>query len=392
MPPCILTSGRVPIQIWCPPETVDAQAMAQLKCAADLPWTFHHVAAMPDVHAGIGATIGCVLALEDAIAPAAVGVDIGCGMAALATSLRAGQLPDSLRELRLAIEAAIPTGFAQHDQILPWAARHPEVRALLAAFPALAPRVQALREKAMQQIGTLGGGNHFIEVCLDEGGQVWLLLHSGSRHIGKALAEAHIAAARKLPHNHGLPDPDLSVLLAGTPQMRAYCHDLDWAQHYARLNREAMLDILKHLLSARFPQVVFPEAVSCHHNYVAEETHFGRRVLVTRKGAIRARAGERGIVPGSMGSRSYLVRGLGNPESFESASHGAGRVLSRHQAARRFSEQDLRAQTEGVECRKDRRLLDEAPGAYRDIEVVMAQQRDLVEVEHVLKQVLCVKG
>lgn len=244
----------------------------------------------------------------------------------------------------------------------------------------------------MQQLGTLGGGNHFIEVSLDEGGQVWLLLHSGSRHIGKALAEAHIAAARKLPHNRGLPDPDLSVLLAGTPQMQAYCHDLDWAQRYARLNREAMLDILKHLLAARFPRVAFPEVVSCHHNYAAEETHFGRRVFVTRKGAIRARAGERGIVPGSMGTRSYLVRGLGNPESFESASHGAGRVLSRHQAARRFSEQDLRAQTEGVECRKDRRLLDETPGAYRDIEVVMAQQQDLVEVEHVLKQVLCVKG
>jgi tRNA-splicing ligase RtcB len=252
--------------------------------------------------------------------------------------------------------------------------------------------VQGLLGKARVQLGTLGGGNHFIELCLDTEDNVWLMLHSGSRNIGKELAEIHMAKAKKLAHNRNLPDRDLAVFLAGTPEMKAYRHDLFWAQTYARLNREVMIDLAADVLRLHFPQIEFEEAIFCHHNYVAEEVHYGEEVLVTRKGAIRAGRGELGIIPGSMGTRSYIVRGLGNPEAFESASHGAGRRMSRGEAKRRFTVKDLAVQTAGIECRKDGGVLDEIPSAYKSIERVMENQKDLVEIVAELRQVLCIKG
>ena len=384
-----LKGAVAPIRLWTPVREVESEALDQLKRIAALPWIFSHVAAMPDVHLGKGATVGSVIAMKGAVAPAAVGVDIGCGMAAVRTNLSASDLPDSLERLRGAIEAAIPVGFNQHRGALD------VVRALerlWSAFPGLTREVQDLQGKAMRQCGTLGGGNHFIEVCLDEAQRVWLMLHSGSRNIGKVLAEVHIAKARKLAHNQLLPDRDLAVFLAGTPEMAAYRHDLSWAQDYAFANRKAMLHQLQGVVTEAFPQAAFEAPVLCHHNFVAEERHFGEDVFVTRKGAIRAEAGELGIIPGSMGTRSYIVEGLGSEDSFRSASHGAGRRMSRSAAKRRFTLADLAAQTAGVACRKDPGVLDEIPGAYKDIDQVMANQADLVKIRHTLKQVLCVKG
>jgi len=321
-----------------------------------------------------------------AIIPAAVGVDIGCGVAAVRSSLTAKDLPDSLGGLRSEIERAIPVGFEQHKRPVQG---DPE---LWREFGDLTPAVHDLESKARHQVGTLGGGNHFLELCLDTEDRVWLMLHSGSRNIGKTLAEIHIGRAKKLAHNQGLPDRDLAVFLAGTREMQEYRRDLFWAQRYARANRQAMLQLYRDVLRRFRPDVRFADAVQCHHNYVAEEVHFGQEVLVTRKGAIRAGKGELGIIPGSMGTRSYVVRGLGNPQSFESASHGTGRRMSRGEAKRRFSVKDLREQTQGVECRKDGGVLDEIPAAYKDIGQVMQQQRDLIEVVAELRQVLCVKG
>lgn len=384
----VLRGQSVPIHLWAPINEVESGALDQLKRIAALPWVFKHVAVMPDVHLGKGATVGSVIAMKDAVAPAAVGVDIGCGMAALKTNLTANDLPDSLRLLRSAFEAAVPVGFSQHRDVTKFA----ETLSLWKTFDDLAPEVQDLKSKALKQCGSLGGGNHFIELCLDQSGGVWLMLHSGSRNIGKTLAEIHIAKARKLLHNQSLPDRDLAVFLKGTPEMNAYRHDLFWAQRYAFANREAMLALLKDVLVDFFPAIAFEAPILCHHNYVSEEVHFGEDVLVTRKGAIRAGRGEWGIIPGSMGTRSYIVQGLGNPESFESASHGAGRRMSRTQAKKRLHLRDLEAQTKGVECRKDDGVLDEAPAAYKNIEKVIAHQADLVEVKYQLKQVLCVKG
>lgn len=383
-----LRGERVDIRLWAQPHEVESVALDQLRNIAKLPWVFHHVAAMADVHYGKGATVGSVIAMKGAVAPAAVGVDIGCGMAAIHTNLRASDLPDSLHALRSDLEAAIPVGFSGHDEAID----SPRGAALFAEFAGLTKEVQSLLGKARHQLGTLGGGNHFIEVCLDTEEGVWLMLHSGSRNIGKELAEVHIARAKKLIHNRLLPDRELAVFLAGTPEMDAYRRDLFWAQRYAKANRETMLELALAVLKRHFPALVTREAILCHHNYVAEEHHFGEDVLVTRKGAIRAGKGELGIIPGSMGTRSYIVRGLGSAESFESASHGAGRKMSRGEAKRRFSLADLAAQTEGVECRKDGGVLDEIPGAYKPIERVMEAQRDLVEVVHELRQVLCVKG
>jgi tRNA-splicing ligase RtcB len=386
---------QVDVHLWVPAHEVESGALAQLRNIAALPWVFHHVAAMADVHYGKGATVGSVIAMEGAVSPAAVGVDIGCGMGAARTSLSAEDLPESLRALRQDIEAAIPVGFADHGGRESEASRDRALTAererLFAAFEDLDPEVHRLRGKALGQVGTLGGGNHFIEVCLDTSGAVWLL-HSGSRNIGKTLAEIHIGRARRLAHNRDLPDRDLAVFLAGTPEMEAYRHDLFWAQRYALLNRRAMFTILQAVVLRHFPQARFEDPVLCHHNYVAEEVHYGREVLVTRKGAIRAGRGELGIIPGSMGTRSFVVRGLGNEESFQSASHGAGRRMSRGEAKRSFDARDLEVQTAGVECRKDRGVIDEIPGAYKDIDRVMEQQRELVEVVAELKQVLCVKG
>lgn len=366
--------------------------MQQLQNIAALPWAVKHVAVMPDVHFGKGATVGSVIALRDAVSPAAVGVDIGCGMAAVRTSLTANDLPDSLRRLRTRLEAVVPVGFAQHrepaftdDDANDWTS-------FWKVFDDLTPVVKARADKALRQMGTLGGGNHFVEVCLDADDHVWVMLHSGSRGIGNELAQHHISVARGLAHNAELPDPDLAVFLAGTQEMAAYRHDLYWAQDYARRNRTVMLRLVCDVLRAEFGDIGFDEPISCHHNYVAEEKHFGEDVLVTRKGAIRAGLGELGIIPGSMGTCSYIVRGLGNPDSFESASHGAGRRMSRTKARKTFTAQDLSDQTTGVECRKDGGVVDEIPGAYKDIDTVIADQSDLVEVVTKLKQVVCVKG
>jgi len=379
---------KADILAWTNPDEIEGVALEQLKNISALPWVFHHVAAMPDVHFGKGATVGSVIAMKGAVSPAAVGVDIGCGVGAVRTSLTAQDLPDNLRAIRNALERAIPVGFHEHRDPL----ERPEDRALWEEFRDLTPAVKDLLPKARKQLGTLGGGNHFIELCLDTEDRVWTMLHSGSRNIGKTLADIHIQRAKKLAHNQDLPDRDLAVFLAGTREMDEYRRDLFWAQRYAMKNREAMLELYGSVLRQFWPDVRFDEKVLCHHNYVAEETHFGEQVLVTRKGAIRAGRGDMGIIPGSMGTRSYVVRGLGNAQSFESASHGAGRRMSRGEARRRFSVKDLEAQTKGVECRKDGGVLDEIPSAYKPIEQVMENQKDLVEVVAELRQVLCVKG
>jgi tRNA-splicing ligase RtcB len=395
MPAAVIAGRHVPIHAWAPVAEIEPQAMQQLERIAALPWVVHHVAVMPDVHLGKGATVGSVVAMRDAVAPAAVGVDIGCGMAAVKTSLVAGDLPDDLGRLRSAIEHAIPVGFSAHGAPA-WPSAPAETRrtakGLMDRFDALADAVAGLEGRASCQLGTLGGGNHFLEVCLDGADAVWLMLHSGSRYIGNALAEHHMQIARKLNHNQALEDRDLAVFLKATPEFAAYRRDLFWAQEYARCNREVMLHLVVDVTRAFWPHVTFEPPISCHHNYVAEERHFGEELLVTRKGAIRARAGDLGIIPGSMGTKSYIVRGKGSAQSFDSASHGAGRRMSRAQARKRFSVADLREQTEGVECRKDPGVIDEAPGAYKDIDQVMAQQSDLVEIVAELKQILCVKG
>ncbi len=432
--------GHRDIQLWTPEAEVEAQALQQLDNIAALPWAFHHVAVMPDVHYGKGATVGSVIAMKDALAPAAVGVDIGCGMGAIRTRLKASDLADNLESLRSDIEAAIPVGFNSHDlpqfQSMPDALKS-EGAQLFSEFKDLHPAVQSRFDRAQQQIGTLGGGNHFIELCLDDGASgvchcgaemddhsifdnhgpveqygdpsVWMMLHSGSRNIGKELAEIHIDIARKLAHNAELPDRDLAVFMAETPEMAAYRHDLLWAQRYAMFNRRVMFELYKYVMCAHFrrePQlwwtkerlmrevggIAFEDPILCHHNYVSEETHFGEDVIVTRKGAISARKGELGIIPGSMGTKSYIVRGLGNPDSFHSASHGAGRRMSRSKANKTFTLADIAEQTKGVCCRKDVGVIDEAPLAYKDIDQVMRNQADLVEVVATLKQVLCVKG
>jgi tRNA-splicing ligase RtcB (3'-phosphate/5'-hydroxy nucleic acid ligase) len=383
-----IPGDKVDILAWTDPGGIEGVALDQLRNIASLPWVFHHVAAMPDVHFGKGATVGSVIAMKGAVSPAAVGVDVGCGMAAVRTNLRAADLPDDLRNIRRELERAIPVGFNQHRDPV----ERPQDKELWDEFHQLTPAVKDLLPKARRQLGTLGGGNHFIELCLDTGDRVWMMLHSGSRNIGKTLAEIHIQRAKKLAHNRDLPDRDLAVFLAGTREMEEYRRDLFWAQRYAMKNREAMLGLYEDVLRRFWPDVGLADRVLCHHNYVAEETHFGEEVLVTRKGAIRAGKGELGIIPGSMGTRSFIVRGLGSPQSFESASHGAGRKMSRGEARRRFSVKDLEAQTRGVECRKDGGVLDEIPAAYKPIEQVMENQRDLVEVVAELRQVLCVKG
>jgi tRNA-splicing ligase RtcB len=395
MPSTTIKGDRVDIRLWAQPHEVESDAIKQLKAVASLPWVAHHVAVMPDVHVGKGATVGSVIALRGAVAPAAVGVDIGCGMAAMKTNLTANDLPDDLKRLRTKIEDAVPVGPQAHGTPV-WDSAGAGIaergKRLMDRFSDLAPIVQRLADRASSQVGTLGGGNHFIEVCLDTEDAVWLMLHSGSRNIGKELAEFHMEKARALFHNQALPDRDLAVFLADTPPFEAYRRDLFWAQEYAALNRAVMLERLKAVMKKFWPRVTFDEPVSCHHNYVAEEHHFGEDLLVTRKGAIRAGKGELGIIPGSMGTKSFIVRGKGNPLSFESASHGAGRRMSRGQAKKSFTLADLERQTKGVECRKDQGVLDEAPKAYKNIDRVMEQQDDLVEIVHELKQVVCVKG
>lgn len=394
MPIEIVIKARVPVKVWT--DRIEPEAIEQLKNLASLPVVFRHVAAMPDVHLGKGAAVGSVFATQDAICPAAVGVDIGCGMSARKTGIPAEALgPEDFKKLRHSIEREIPVGREQKRQPFEAAVEWMKGRE--------GPNVAsgAVLERAVHQLGTLGGGNHFIEVCVDrEDGLLWALLHSGSRHIGKSVAEIHIANARRAMGRavEELPDADLAYFVSGTPEFDRYHGDLDWCQAYARENRAIMMDRLLRQLAFALgfrgdvDQLGITVAVDCHHNYVAEEVHFGERVLVTRKGAIRAGEGELGIIPGSMGTGSYIVRGLGNPESFESAPHGAGRKMSRSEARRRFTAEDLACQTEGVECRKDARVVDEIPGAYKPIEEVIEKSSDLVEVVAFLKQVVCVKG
>ncbi|HLK42573.1 MAG TPA: RtcB family protein [Thermoleophilia bacterium] len=397
-----LPGHHVPIRLWADPATVEPQALQQLYNVTTLPQVAG-VAVMPDVHVGIGATVGSVIAMRGAVCPAAVGVDIGCGMSAVRTALTASDLPDDLSRLRSRIEAAIPVGRGAHASAVDPTRFHgfsaTGWAAFWARFDSLAPQVRARRERALGQMGTLGSGNHFIEFCLDEEDRVWLMLHSGSRNIGKELAEHHIGVARSLAHNQGLVDRDLAVFLQHTPQMEAYRADLFWAQEYARLNRAVMMALFQQVVRKEFAQALtgkgaaaFGEVISCHHNYVAEEEYDGEQLLVTRKGAIRAGHGEYGIIPGSMGTLSYIVRGLGNAAAFNSASHGAGRAMSRSKAKKVFTTRDLERQTAGVECRKDSGVLDEILGAYKPIEQVMAAQTDLVEVVAQLRQAVCVKG
>ncbi|GAA3799766.1 RtcB family protein [Streptomyces chiangmaiensis] len=389
--------AKVPIRMWTDPATVEGAAMQQLQNVATLPWV-KGLAVMPDVHYGKGATVGSVIAMRDAVCPAAVGVDIGCGMSAVRTSLTANDLPGDLSRLRSKIEQAIPVGRGMHDAPVDPGRFHGLPTSgwddFWGRFGQVAEAVRFRAERAIKQMGTLGSGNHFIEVCTDTTGAVWLMLHSGSRNIGKELAEYHIGVAQKLPHNQGLVDRDLAVFVADTPQMAAYRNDLYWAQEYAKYNRTLMTALLKDVIRKEFKKAkpTFEPEISCHHNYVAEERYEGMDLLVTRKGAIRAGSGEYGIIPGSMGTGSYIVKGFGNEKSFNSASHGAGRRMSRNAAKRRFTAKDLEDQTRGVECRKDSGVVDEIPGAYKPIEQVIEQQSDLVEVVAKLKQVVCVKG
>jgi tRNA-splicing ligase RtcB (3'-phosphate/5'-hydroxy nucleic acid ligase) len=383
---------RTPVLSWANHPLQD-QETKMARNVASLPFVFKHVALMPDVHLGKGALVGSVVATRDAIVPAAVGVDVGCGMGAIKTPFKAIQVEGKLKQIRRDIEAAIPVGFNDNKtidkEIYNWTGWD--------EFGDLHRGVQNQTKKALRQMGSLGGGNHFIELCFDSEDNVWLMLHSGSRGIGNMLAQAHINSAKDLAKlaDIQLPDPDLAYFVQGQPEFAAYWRDLQWAQEYARRNREVMM--------ARFQRIVETHVaggkatkplltVNCHHNYAEKEVHYGEEVYVTRKGAVRAQADDYGIIPGSMGAKSFIVKGKGCAESFCSCSHGAGRLMSRNKAKNTFSLDDFIRQTDGVECRKDEELIDEIPGAYKPIEQVMAAQSDLVDVVATLKQVLCVKG
>jgi tRNA-splicing ligase RtcB (3'-phosphate/5'-hydroxy nucleic acid ligase) len=392
-----LAGGRVPVRIFT--DDVADDALRQLEQVAQLPFIHGHVAAMPDVHYGIGAAVGAVIPTRGAIIPAAVGVDIGCGMNALRLTLKAEDLPESLRYVRAAIEARVPVGFEMHDGAAAdkrtLRALEPGLRRIFDAHPALEKRLKKPRETWVRQLGSLGGGNHFIELALDESSRVWVVLHSGSRGIGNALGTYFIELARRDMQRHlaQLPHRDLAYFEEGAQHFDDYVEAVHWAQDYALRNRQVLMQLILEALRRELPPFeVTDQAINCHHNYVAVEEHFGARVFVTRKGAISARAGELGIIPGSMGARSYIVRGKGNADSLHSCAHGAGRRMSRGQARKRFRRADLEQQTAGVECRKDSGVLDEIPAAYKDIDSVMANQSDLVEVVHALKQVVCIKG
>lgn len=390
--------GQVPVHIWT--TDVESEAMNQLANISSLPFIHHHVAAMPDVHLGLGATVGSVIPTHKAIIPASVGVDIGCGMMAVKTSLHAHQLPDSLGRVRSAIESLVPVGFNLHGKKnIPLDAAQraaPGLIDIFAKYPKLEERSGKADKRTWErQLGTLGGGNHFIEVCLDEQCSVWVMLHSGSRGIGNQIGQYFIAQARELllKRDVHLPDKDLAWFDEGTELFDDYVMAVDWAQRYAAINRETMMEAVLAALRTELPEFTLEaQAINCHHNYVSREHHFGADVYVTRKGAIRAGDGDLGIIPGSMGARSYIVRGKGNADSFCSCAHGAGRKMSRTQARKRFSHRDLEEQTRGVECRKDKGVVDEIPSAYKDIDQVMANQQDLVDVVAILKQVVCVKG
>lgn len=388
----VLRKDGVPIKAWIDGVQLEDQAEQQLYNIAAMPFIHHHVAAMPDVHWGMGATVGSVIPTRGAIIPAAVGVDIGCGMNAIRTSLKASDLPESLAQLRNDIERSVPVGFNEHklpvkDAWLP--------KMLTMRFASLLGTMTKDLGKTSCQLGTLGGGNHFIEVCIDENQDVWVVLHSGSRGIGNKIGSHFIALAKKDMERYfiSLPDTNLAYFPEGTENFDDYVEAVSWAQAYAFENRRCMMALVLKSMKHRLPAFeITQEAINCHHNYISLENHFGSNIYLTRKGAIRARLGDLGVIPGSMGTRSYIVRGLGNAESFHSCSHGAGRAMSRTEAGKRFTLADHATATAGVECRKDKGVIDETPGAYKDIDAVMAAQTDLVEIVHTLKQVLCVKG
>ncbi len=401
----IAVDNGVPIKTWTKGVPVEEAAEKQLRNVAMLPFVFKWVAAMPDVHWGIGATVGSVIPTRGAIIPAAVGVDIGCGMMAVQTSLHANHLPDNLHGIREAIERAVPHGRtdnggkndrgawsnapATHED--EWAKLHERYEAIVAKYPKLA------HPQRVNHLGTLGTGNHFIEVCLDEADNVWFMLHSGSRGVGNRFGTFFIELAKQDMRKWfiNVPDTDLAYLPQGTEHFNDYVDAVHWAQEYAMANRQLMMTniIAAVATSGQVPPFEATlEVVNCHHNYVAWENHYGENVLVTRKGAVRAREGDMGIIPGSMGAQSFIVRGKGNPESFMSCSHGAGRAMSRNEAKRRFTVADHVAATAGIECRKDADVIDETPMAYKPISAVMEAQKDLVEIVHTLRQVVCVKG
>jgi tRNA-splicing ligase RtcB len=399
------SNGGVPIKTWTRGVPVEGEAIEQLSNIARLPIVHQWVAAMPDVHLGIGATVGSVIPTLGAIIPAAVGVDIGCGMMALQTTLTAKDLPDNLGPMRNTIERGVPHGRGKHGgrgDKGSWGDIPERVARVWsemdAGYQRLCDKHAALKNcNHVVHLGTLGTGNHFIEVCLDETDQVWFMLHSGSRGVGNRIGSYFIELAKKdmARHIRNLPDANLAYFSEGSEHFADYVEAVSWAQAFARRNRELMMDAVLdsvRRLKGIPPFQIAQQAVNCHHNYVSKEHHYGADVFVTRKGAVRAGEGELGIIPGSMGARSYIVRGKGNAEAFESCSHGAGRVMSRTAAKKRFTLEDHRKATEGVECRKDKDVIDETPAAYKDIDAVMEAQRDLVEVVHTLKQVVCVKG
>jgi tRNA-splicing ligase RtcB len=394
------------VRLWTGDMEVEQQALQQIRNISTLPILAGHIAIMPDVHYGMGATVGSVIPTKGAIIPAAVGVDIGCGMVAMHTELIASDLPDSLKAVRHQIERDVPVGFNYHRDVVAPGRQGPEGMALKRRIDSLMPRFDGLRimarvgkfdhKRMWNQLGTLGGGNHFIELCLDEAQCVWIMLHSGSRNVGKTVGEAAVTTARELARKNEahLPDRDLAWLDQGTPEFDEYVTALAWCQEYAALNRDIMLHLVKRALEHALGRTIDArvEAINCHHNYANLEEHFGETIWVTRKGAVSAKAGQLGIIPGSMGVKSYIVRGRGHADAYASCSHGAGRRMSRGEAKRRFSREDLVQQTAGVECRKDDGVIDEIPGAYKSIDAMMEAQSDLVEIVHTLKQVLCVKG
>jgi len=402
----LIETGGVPIKAWTRGVAMEDAARKQLQNVAQLPIVFRHVAVMPDVHFGIGATVGSVVPTQGAIIPAAVGVDIGCGMMAVETSLMASQLPDNLKNLRLAIEEAVPHGRSNNGGRGDQGAWRKLPKEVDVAWKALTKEYAEIVDKHrkigggndVNHLGTLGTGNHFIEVCLDERDHVWFMLHSGSRGVGNRIGSYFIALAKDDMHHviKNLPDKDLAYFREGTQHFADYVQAVGWAQRFAMTNRQIMMSAVIDAAKSKgsgLPRFELGEmAVNCHHNYVEREEHFGENVFVTRKGAVRARLGDLGIIPGSMGARSYIVRGKGEAEAFHSCSHGAGRMMSRGEAKRRFSVEDHVKATEGIECRKDAGVIDETPMAYKPIDKVMAAQADLVDVVHELRQVVCVKG
>lgn len=400
----LTAENSAPIKMWTRGVPVEPEARVQLLNTAKMPFVFKHLAVMPDVHLGKGSTIGSVIPTKGAIIPAAVGVDIGCGMMAVRTSLIASDLPDNLGGLRSAIEQAVPHGRTNTRSRRDKGAWETPPQEVDQQWSLLAPRFKRLTDKYPQllktnnhqHLGTLGTGNHFIEVCLDEQDDVWIMLHSGSRGVGNRIGEHFIRLAKQEMERFfiQLPDRDLSYLVEGTDYFNDYVEAVDWAQDFARINRQVMMGrALKALaVTLNKPVIVEREAVNCHHNYVQKEHHYDKNVWLTRKGAVSAREGQLGIIPGSMGARSFIVRGKGNAESFCSCSHGAGRVMSRTQAKKVVSVEEHALATAHVECRKDAAVVDETPSAYKNIDAVMAAQSDLVEVVHTLRQVVCVKG